>query len=94
MHLAADGAPVAVKRRAVNFPSIQMLSACWVVGKIRMRLAADGAKVTVNRSTKVQVTFAARPTKYTYRTYQPHLLGEAPAYQPRSNGEVPMNFAR
>jgi hypothetical protein len=32
-----------------NFPSFQMLSACWVIGKIRVRSAAGGGSVAVKR---------------------------------------------
>jgi hypothetical protein len=33
-----------------NFPSFQMLSACWVIGSIRMHSAARSAPVHVKRS--------------------------------------------
>jgi hypothetical protein len=32
-----------------NFPSFEMLSACWVIGKIRMRFAASGKTTAVKR---------------------------------------------
>jgi hypothetical protein len=32
-----------------NLPSFQMLSACWVIGKIRARFAAGGAPVAIKR---------------------------------------------
>jgi hypothetical protein len=32
-----------------NFSSFQMLSACWVIGKIRVCFAASGVPVSVKR---------------------------------------------
>jgi hypothetical protein len=44
-----------------NFPSFQMLSACWVIGKIRVRYAAGGGLVAVkggavNASSSLKIT--------------------------------------
>jgi hypothetical protein len=36
-----------------NFPSFQMLSACWVIGKIRVRSATSGGEARSSECVKV-----------------------------------------
>jgi hypothetical protein len=46
-----------------NFPSFQMLSACWVIGKICVRFAASSAPVVVKRTT-LNVSSLLKNTPY------------------------------
>jgi hypothetical protein len=52
-----------------NFPSFQMLSACWVIGNIRMRSAASGAPVPVKHST-VNGLSLLKTTLYYFPSYR------------------------
>lgn len=44
---AAISTPPVIYEQSKNFPSFQILSACWAIGSIRMRSAANGASVSV-----------------------------------------------